>query len=63
MADSDSLHRADVTNYATLSSVLFCVFSLLSDDTDSQPIPRWHSVYSLTQDRINIHINFVGQIW
>ena len=49
-----------MTNYVTLSGALFCIFSLLADDTDLQPIFGWHGVYSVTQDRINIRINFVG---
>ena len=45
---------------AVISGVLFCIFSLLTDDTNSQPIFRWHGIYSLAKDRINICIYFVS---
>jgi len=49
----------DLTNYVTLLGVLLYILSSFANDANSQPITCWHNVYSLTQDRINIHINFV----
>ena len=52
----------DLMSYVTTLGALFYVLSSFTDDTNSQPIPRWHRVNSLTQDRINIRIHFVREI-
>jgi hypothetical protein len=39
---------------------LLYILSSFANDANSQPITCWHGVYSVTQDRINIHIHFVG---
>lgn len=49
----------DLTNYTTPLGALLYILSSFADDTDSEPITCWHSVYSLTHDRINIHIHYV----
>ena len=59
--ESDELDmlRLDWEDTTPLGALLY-ILSSFTNDANSQPIPRWHGVYSVTQDRINIHINFVG---
>ena len=52
----------DLMNDAISSIASLCTFSSVTNDANTQPISRWHGIYSLTQDWINIRVHFVREI-